>query len=133
MNTYHCCIGALISTFLVGGCASIEDKTQDSTSVENATRPNVIIIVADDMGWGDTGYNGNKVQKTPALDQMAQQGIRFDRFYSASAVCAPTRASIVSGQNGARLGIWHWGSSHVQESDILISRTLKKIVFRLLL
>jgi len=87
--------------------------------------PNVIIIVADDMGWGDTGYNGNKIQKTPALDQLAAEGIRFDRFYAACTVCAPTRASIMTGQNGARMGISHWGSSHVQDSDILISEFLK--------
>ncbi|VGO18368.1 sulfatase-like hydrolase/transferase [Pontiella sulfatireligans] len=88
-------------------------------------RPNIILILADDMGWGDTGYNGNTVQKTPFLDKMAAEGIRFDRFYSASTVCAPTRASIMTGQNGARLGISHWGSSHVQASDILISEFLK--------
>jgi arylsulfatase A-like enzyme len=88
-------------------------------------QPNIIIIVADDMGWGDTGYNGNAIQQTPHLDRMANEGIRFDRFYSASTVCAPTRASIMTGQNGARLGIWHWGSSHVEGSDILISEVLK--------
>jgi len=88
--------------------------------------PNVIIIVADDMGWGDTGYNGNKIQKTPALDQMAGRGVRFDRFYAASTVCAPTRASIVTGQNGARLGISHWGSSHVADNDVLVSELLKE-------
>ncbi len=88
--------------------------------------PNVILIVADDMGWGDTGYNGNKIQKTPSLDRLAAEGIRFDRFYSGSTVCAPTRASIMTGQNGARLGIWHWGSSHVRDSDILLSEILKQ-------
>ena len=60
-------------------------------------RPNIIIIVADDMGWGDTGYNGNTIQKTPALDRMAAEGIRFDRFYAACPVCAPTRALIMTG------------------------------------
>jgi arylsulfatase A-like enzyme len=89
-------------------------------------KPNVIIIVADDMGWGDTGYNGNSVQLTPSLDAMAGEGLRFDRFYAASTVCAPTRASILTGQNGARLGISHWGSSHVQDSDILLSEVLKR-------
>ena len=87
--------------------------------------PNVIIIVADDMGWGDTGYNGNKIQTTPSLDKMSEEGIRFDRFYAACTVCAPTRASIMTGQNGARLGISHWGSSHVQDSDSLIAEVLK--------
>ena len=98
-----------------------------STSPSQASeKPNIIIILADDMGWGDTGYNGNKIQKTPALDRMAQQGIRFDRFYAASCVCAPTRASLMTGQNGARMGISHWGSSHVNDNDILLSEILKE-------
>ncbi|MHC4882966.1 MAG: sulfatase-like hydrolase/transferase, partial [Planctomycetota bacterium] len=91
----------------------------------NLSKPNIIIIVADDMGWGDPAYNGNEIIKTPALDRMAQQGIRFDRFYAACCVCAPTRASIMTGQNGARMGISHWGSSHVNQNDILVSEILK--------
>jgi arylsulfatase A-like enzyme len=107
-------LAAVVSACLVGSAAGAADS-----------HPNIIIIVADDMGWGDTGYNGNKIQKTPALDQLAAEGIRFDRFYAACAVCAPTRASIMTGQNGARMGISHWGSSHVQGSDILIAEFLK--------
>lgn len=128
MKIYHSCgIWAVIaSSIFLGGCAVSETNLKDVSSAENVPLPNIIIIVADDMGWGDTGYNGNQIQKTPALDQMAKEGVRFDRFYAASAVCAPTRASIMTGQNGARLGIWHWGSSHVEDSDILLSRTLKE-------
>ena len=51
-------------------------------NIATVPSPNIIVIVADDMGWGDTGYNGNQIQQTPALDQMAQEGIRFDRFYA---------------------------------------------------
>ena len=90
-------------------------------------KPNVIIILADDMGWGDTSYNGNKVVQTPTLDQLARQGIRFERFYAGSCVCAPTRASLMTGQHGARMGISHWGSSHVEEGDILLSEILKDL------
>jgi len=110
----------------LSGCCGTEIVQKGSPAFNAQERPpNIIIAVADDMGWGDTGYNGNEIQKTPALDQMAQEGIRFDRFYAACTVCAPTRASIMTGQNGARLGISHWGSSHVQSSDILISEVLK--------
>ena len=123
----HCGISAwLASTIWVCGVSFAETNMEGVPNIATVPPPNIIIIVADDMGWGDTGYNGNQIQQTPALDQMAQEGIRFNRFYAASTVCAPTRASIMTGQNGARLGIWHWGSSHVQDSDILISRTLKE-------
>ena len=119
---------AAILILLVGGSISGCVQAGDSASLSKFPRgkkPNVIIILADDMGWGDTGYNGNKVQNTPALDRMATEGIRFDRFYAACTVCAPTRASLMTGQNGARLGISHWGSSHVNDNDILLSEILK--------
>ncbi|MCK5702087.1 MAG: sulfatase-like hydrolase/transferase, partial [Cyclobacteriaceae bacterium] len=55
-------------------------------------RPNVIMIMCDDLGWGDTGFNGNEIIKTPNLDLLASKGMVFNRFYSASPVCSPTRA-----------------------------------------
>lgn len=126
-TSHHCGISAwLASTIWVCGVSFAETYMEGVPNIATVPSPNIIVIVADDMGWGDTGYNGNQIQQTPALDQMAQEGIRFDRFYAASTVCSPTRASIMTGQNGARLGIWHWGSSHVQDRDILISRMLKE-------
>lgn len=69
-------------------------------------QPNIILMMADDLGWGDTGYNGNTVILTPHLDQMAEDGIQFDRFYAASAVCSPTRASFLTGRNPHRTGVF---------------------------
>ena len=118
----------ILLSALICGSISSHLWAEDSASSLNppcSKEPNIIIILADDMGWGDTGYNGNKIQKTPTLDRMAKQGIRFDRFYAACCVCAPTRASLMTGQNGARLGISHWGSSHVNSDDVLLSEILK--------
>jgi len=70
-----------------------------------APRPNIIFVMADDMGWGQTGYNGNPVLKTPHLDAMAASGLRFDRFYAAAPVCSPTRASVLTGRAGERTGV----------------------------
>jgi len=58
----------------------------------HAERPNVILVVADDQGWGDTGYSGHPIVKTPNLDAMANEGLVFNRFYAAAPVCSPTRA-----------------------------------------
>ena len=55
--------------------------------------------MADDMGWGDTGYNGHPYLKTPNLDAMSREGITFTRFYSAAAMCSPTRGSCYTGRN----------------------------------
>jgi arylsulfatase A-like enzyme len=67
--------------------------------------PNVVLIMADDLGWGDVGYNGNLRIRTPVLDAWAKEGVRLDRFYSGAPVCTPTRASCLTGRNAARTGV----------------------------
>ncbi len=64
--------------------------------------PNIILLMADDMGWGDTSHNGNPNLKTPNLDKMAGNGLVFSRFYSAAPVCSPTRASVLTGRHPFR-------------------------------
>jgi len=68
-------------------------------------QPNIILVMADDQGWGQTGYNGHPVLKTPNLDAMAESGIRFNRFYAAGPVCSPTRASVLTGRSPIRTGV----------------------------
>lgn len=67
------------------------------------TRPNILLILTDDQGWGDLGINGNPVLETPNLDALGKSSIRFDRFY-VSPLCAPTRASILTGRYHLRTG-----------------------------
>ena len=69
------------------------------------TPPNLILIMTDDQGWGQTGFYNHPVLKTPNLDAMAENGIRFDRFYAAAPVCSPTRASILTGRSNDRTGV----------------------------
>lgn len=57
--------------------------------------PNIVMLVADDMGWGDVGYNGSEI-RTPEIDRLATEGMRLDRFYS-QPVCSPTRATLMTG------------------------------------
>lgn len=71
-----------------------------------APRPNVILLMADDMGWGDTSFSGNPNLQTPSLDAMAEAGLVFNRFYAASPVCSPTRASVLTGRHPFRNGIY---------------------------
>lgn len=65
-------------------------------------RPNIILIMADDQGWGDTGYNGQPFLQTPVLDEMSRTGFTFNRFYAAAPVCSPTRASVLTGRHPMR-------------------------------
>jgi arylsulfatase A-like enzyme len=89
-------------------------------------RPNIILIMTDDQGWYDAGFNGNSNIKTPNLDALASKGIIFNRFYSASAVCSPTRASLITGRNPLRIGIPYANVGHMKEEEITIPEILKK-------
>ena len=62
------------------------------------TSPNIILLMSDDQGWGDVGFNDNGEIKTPYLDEMASQGVKFDRFYAAAPLCSPTRGSCLTGR-----------------------------------
>ena len=76
------------------------------------TRPNIIFILADDLGWADLPVYGNRFNEAPRLTQLAEEGIRFTDAYAACPVCSPTRASIMSGQYPARVGVIDFISGH---------------------
>lgn len=78
-----------------------------TASLAAADRPNVIIIYADDLGWGDLGCYGNPVIRTPNLDRMAAEGMRFTDFYSTAEVCTPSRAALLTGRYPIRNGMCH--------------------------
>lgn len=69
----------------------------------DAPRPNIVFIVADDLGWMDTGVYGSQYYETPALDKLAERSLRFTEAYSASPLCSPTRASLLTGQFPGRI------------------------------
>lgn len=73
------------------------------------SRPNIILVMADDQGYGDTGYTGHPFVKTPELDAMAKESVVFDRFYAAAPVCSPTRASVLTGRHPMRTNIPNHG------------------------
>lgn len=89
-------------------------------------RPNIILVMADDLGWHDVGFNGNEIIQTPNLDQLASEGIILKRFYSASPVCSPTRASVLTGRNPFRIEIPTANAGHLKKEEITIPELLKK-------
>jgi arylsulfatase A-like enzyme len=101
--------------FLLGGQA---------VSAQDAKKPNIVIVLADDMGWRDTGYSGNTIVKTPHLDSMAKTGIRFDNFYVAQQMCSPGRFAIMTGRNPFRTGLHALGAMRPQE--VTIAQLLKR-------
>lgn len=87
-----------------------------------AERPNVIIMVADDLGWADVGFHGNNVIETPSLDRIAAEGTQLNRFYT-TPICSPTRAALMTGRDPIRLGVaystimpWQNNGIHPEET-----------------
>ena len=79
--------------------------TIQNTVQQKNDKPNIIFILADDLGWGELGCYGNKFNETPNLDKLATQGLKFTQAYAAAPVCSPTRASLMTGQYPARVRI----------------------------
>jgi arylsulfatase A-like enzyme len=91
-----------------------------------AGKPNIVLIMCDDLGWGDVGFNGNKIIRTPHLDAMAKAGLKFNRFYAAAPVCSPTRGSCVTGRHPYRYGIPFANSGHMKPEELTLAELLKK-------
>ncbi|MBN2296237.1 MAG: sulfatase [Pirellulales bacterium] len=80
----------------------------DNSDQVSAARPNIVIILVDDLGWKDVGCYGSTYYHTPNIDSLASQGVRFTDGYAACAVCSPTRAAILTGKYPARLMLTNW-------------------------
>lgn len=96
-----------------------------------ADKPNIVVFLADDLGWGDTSPYGNTVIKTPNLEKLAAQGVKFTQCYSACGVCSPSRSAILTGRTPYRNGVWAHLSgkheTHLRNSEIAYPKLLKEI------
>lgn len=84
---------------------------------ESQQKPNIVFIVADDLGWADLGCYGSDLHETPNLDRLAHQGMRFTDAYTASPVCTPTRVSFLTGKHPARLHMTIWREAALQRGN----------------
>ena len=91
--------------------------------------PNIILVMADDQGWGDMGYNGHPDLKTPNFDALAKEGIRFDQFHAAAPVCSPTRGSVLTGRTPNRFGCFSWGYP-IRPQETTVAAALKTAGYR---
>ena len=82
------------------------------TSSNGDRLPNIVFILADDLGWADLPVYGNTFNEAPNISKLADEGMRFDNAYAACPVCSPTRASIQSGQYPARVGVIDFFTGH---------------------
>lgn len=115
-------IGSSVATLALTGCLDVKKKESE--------KPNIIFILADDLGWSELGCYGNLFNETPNLDLLASNGMRFTDAYAAAPVCSPTRAAFMTGQYPARVGITRhlapWDDLHLSTNQITIAEMLKK-------
>lgn len=112
-------------TFLKGAAAGLGLAALNGWPAwAEGDRPNIILVMADDQGWGDMGYCGHQTLKTPCFDAMAKEGLRFDRFYAAAPVCSPTRGSCLTGRHPVRYGVFSWGYP-LRPQEITLAEALK--------
>lgn len=118
-------VGGLLIVVVVS-LPSLAAKAED----KRTGKPNIILFLADDLGWGDLGCYGHPVIQTPNLDAFAKQGVRLTRCYSASAVCSPSRSALLTGRTPYRNGVYTWivaGSEvHLRTSEVPLPKLLKE-------
>ena len=95
-----------------------------SVPLRGADRPNIIFIMADDLGYGDLGCYGQQRIKTPAIDRLAAEGMRFTDFYAGSTVCAPSRCVLMTGYHTGRCFIRGNGKDNLRPSDVTVAEVL---------
>jgi len=99
-NLYQVLIVTMLAA--LGACNPAENQKQ---KVDNGSLPNIVVVYCDDLGYGDLGCFGNEEIRTPNIDRMASEGMKFTEFYSASPVCSPSRAALLPGRIPQRMGI----------------------------
>ena len=108
------CLVGLLTSACVAPTAFANDAMTGLES-EPITKPNIIIILADDLGWGDIGLNGAALISTPNIDRIGREGIRLTNFYAGANVCTPSRAALLTGRYPIRSGMQH--VIHPQSND----------------
>jgi arylsulfatase A-like enzyme len=122
-------VASLVCLLLSEEGASGDNKADLSPA--KVERPNLIWVMADDLGYGDLGCYGQKVIQTPALDQMAREGIRFTQFYAGATVCAPSRSVLMTGMHHGRTrvrgnaGAENPQAQMLRNEDITVAEVLK--------
>ena len=96
-----------------------------STTWGKKSQTNIVLVMADDQGWGQTGYYKHPILKTPNLDEMAAKGLRFDRFYAGGPVCSPTRATVLTGRTHDRTGVFDHGYA-LRKQEKTLPQAMKK-------
>jgi arylsulfatase A-like enzyme len=118
---------AFLASLLLGMIVAASAFAQDpsASNPPRPRRPNIIFILADDLGYGDLGCYGQTQIKTPNIDKLAAQGMRFTDFYAGSTVCAPSRCALMTGKHTGHSTIRGNGEVPLQPDDVTVAKILK--------
>jgi len=117
-------IGQVALVVLSGALAQADDSSKESTP--QTGKPNIVYIIADDLGYGDLSSYGQKGFETPHIDQIAKEGLKFTSHYSGSTVCAPSRSCLMTGQDSGNTYIRGNGKYQLRDEDFTVAELLKK-------
>jgi len=123
---------SIVRSFLLIGIVILLQANKSIGQQASAARPNIIFILADDLGYGDVDCYGQRLIQTPNIDAMAKQGMRLTQFYAGTAVCAPSRSSLLTGQHTGHTpirgnkGVAPEGQWPLPDSTVTIAEVLKK-------
>ena len=112
-------------SFVLSSCAGLSDETARASKL-----PNILLIVADDLGYGDLGSYGQREIQTTNLDRLANEGVRFTNFYAGSTVCAPSRAALMTGQHTGHLPIRANSRQPLPDASVTMAETLREAGYR---
>jgi arylsulfatase A-like enzyme len=118
------------TALLVLGAAGLISETSVGSRQQKPSRPNIVLIQADDLGYGDLGAYGQSRFATPALDRLARDGIRFTEYYAGSTVCAPSRAALMTGMHTGHAWIRGNGDIPLRPEDVTIAEVLRDTGYR---
>ncbi|HLU48419.1 MAG TPA: sulfatase-like hydrolase/transferase, partial [Planctomycetota bacterium] len=105
--------------------AADEPREPDNGRSPSAAPPNIVFILADDLGWGDLGAYGQRTLQTPSIDRLAKEGMRFTQFYAGSTVCAPSRCVLMTGLHTGHAFIRGNAKDNLRPEDVTVAEVLR--------
>ena len=130
-------VAAVTASMSLTGFNSLYTREVSGDGAARPLKPNIIYIMADDLGYGDVGFNGQTKIKTPNIDRLAKEGMIFTQHYSGSAVCAPSRAALLTGVNTAHahireLSAWTASGNSIDllQEEVTVAEELKRAGYK---
>jgi arylsulfatase A len=117
----------IVAVVFVGLLLGCQNNSEEVAESPKSNRPNIVIFLADDLGYGDLGSYGNPIIDTPHIDTFAAEGVRMTDFHSAGTVCSPSRAGLLTGRNPYRSGFFYIasGDTYLKDDEVTIAELLK--------